>query len=213
MITTALFDLDGTLVDTEPQYDAFWGSQGGRVLGVANEIEFARKVKGQTLKGILATHFANVDKSVHEKIEQELYTFESTMRFPLFDGVLEALEFLKAQGIKTALVTSSPPKKLQYALEQTGLKKYFDTTVCAADVSEGKPSPQCYLLASQKLGSSPEECVVFEDAVAGLKSGNSAGMKVVGVKSNLADEVITPLSHIVIDDFKNFADSWQRIIA
>ena len=212
MITTVLFDLDGTLVDTEPQYDAFWGSQGGRVLGVANEIEFARKVKGQTLKGILATHFVNVDKSVHEKIEQELYTFESTMRFPLFDGVLEALEFLKAQGIKTALVTSSPPKKLQYALEQTGLKKYFDTTVCAADVSEGKPSPQCYLLASQKLGSSPEECVVFEDAVAGLKSGNSAGMKVVGVKSNLADEVITPLSHIVIDDFKNFADSWQRII-
>ena len=213
MITTALFDLDGTLVDTEPQYDDFWGRQGGRILGVENEIEFARKVKGQTLKGILATHFANVDKSVHEQITQELYVFESTMSFPLFEGVLDALEFLKKQGIKTALVTSSPAKKLEYALTQTGLKKYFDTTVCAADVTEGKPSPQCYLLASQKLCSKPEECIVFEDAIAGLKSGRAAGMRVVGVKTNLADNVIEPLSDITIDNFKNFSNSWQQIIA
>lgn len=205
-ISTVLFDFDGVIADTEPQYDIYIDELGIKYnLGIEN---FAALVKGTTTPYILKNYFSHLSHEERLKIEQDMSDFELRMDFPLVNGVMEYINYLKENNYKLGLVTSSQEIKMKRALELLNLSETFDTVVTAARIVDGKPNPMCYLLAAEDLGSAPEECIVFEDSFHGIQAGKSAGMKVVGLsttinKKDLAEKV----NHVI----PNFSDLKQVV--
>ncbi len=208
-LAAALFDLDGTLVDTEGQYTGFWGTVGKEY--VPDVEDFAYRIKGTTMTNIFATYFPADAR--RDEIVEKINAFERTMDFPLVAGAGEFVRDLKANGVKCAVVTSSNREKLSNvwrALPE--FLRLFDAILTAEDFSASKPAPDCYLSAAAKLGIPAERCVVFEDAPNGLRSGVSAGMFTVGLTTGNPAETIAPLCNRVIPDFAGLsfaaAESW-----
>lgn len=195
----ALFDFDGTLVDTEPQYSMFWGKQGSKY---HPEIpQFDRVIKGQTLEQIFEGYFSGMS-DVQKLITEELDIFETKMKFEYITGAKEYVISLREAGVKTAIVTSSNNVKMANAYrERPELKELFDLILTADMFAHSKPDPDCFLTAAAHLGCKPEECVVFEDSLHGLQAGRRAGMRVIALCTTNPSEVVTPLSDEVWKDF------------
>ncbi len=200
-ITTVLFDFDGVIANTEPQYDIYIDALGEKYnLGIKN---FALKVKGTTSPDILKKYFSHLPKEEVKTVERELGEFELQMDFPLVDGVMEFIEYLKNNNYKIGLVTSSQDFKMKRALDILNLSKTFDTEVTAARITKGKPNPSCYLLAAEDLNASPSECVVFEDSFHGIRAGKDAGMRVVGVSTTIPENELQDKADFIISDFSD----------
>lgn len=187
-ITTVLFDFDGVIANTEPLYDVFFAQLDKKIdLGIPG---FAASLKGKPIAEALSIHYPQFSESLKKTIIEETKAFELTMDYPLVNGVMDFIRFLKSNKYKVGLVTSSNKVKMDYAMKKLRLNDVFDTEVMAERISKGKPVPECYLLAARDLNVNPQECVVFEDSLAGLQAGISAGMKVIGVTTTLPLEEI-----------------------
>lgn len=196
----ALFDLDGVVFDTEPQYTCFWGAQCREFHPETPGLEHA--IKGQTLTQIFDKHFDGELKPMRDLITRRLDEFERDMSFDYVVGFLPFITALRSEGIKTAVVTSSNQAKMQSVYDKvSGFKNLFDAILTSEDFAESKPSPDCYLKAAARFGLGSDDCVVFEDSFNGLRSGRAAGMKVVGLATTNSREDISPLCDIVIDDY------------
>ncbi len=198
----ALFDLDGVIVDTEPQYTVFWDNVGAKYL--YDNDNFGAKIKGNTLRQIYDRHFSGHD-DWQQQISRDLLQWEANMHFELIPGVSIFLQKLRKAGIRTAIVTSSDNAKMESLWRaQPLLRKYFDTIITANDITHSKPDPEGYLLAASRLGASPHDAVVFEDSRAGLQAGRAGGMKVIGLTTTLTTEEVNTLADISIPNFINF---------
>ena len=197
----ALFDLDGVVFDTEPQYTIFWGAQCREFHpehpGLENEI------KGQTLTQIYDKHFtADGLAEKQPLITQRLNEYEMTMHYDYVDGFEDFVRNLRRKGIKTAVVTSSNLPKMENVYRQhPEFKGLFDAILTSEDFERSKPDPDCYLKAAARFHVQPSECVVFEDSFNGLKSGRAAGMTVVGLSTTNPKESISPLCNKVIANY------------
>jgi len=203
-VKAALFDLDGVVFDTEPQYTVFWGSQCREFHPEHPGLE--QEIKGQTLTQIYEKHFtANGLAEKQALITKRLDAYEAQMHYDYIDGFEAFIRDLRHRGIKTAVVTSSNMPKMQSVYRQRPeFKELFDEILTSEDFERSKPDPDCYLKAAQRFHATPEECVVFEDSFNGLKSGRAAGMKVVGLSTTNAAEMIAPLCDEVIHDYLNY---------
>ena len=194
----ALFDLDGVVFDTEPQYTVFWGKQFRRYYPEHPGME--NLIKGMTLVQIYEKYFK--DEDTQKLITRELDEFEQTMDFVYVSGFEDFVAKLRRQGIKTAVVTSSNLVKMENVYrKRPEFKSYFDAMLTSEDFAESKPSPDCYLKAAQRFDCSKNECVVFEDSFNGLRAGQAAGMFVVGLSTTNSAESISELSDIVTDNY------------
>jgi len=200
--TAFLFDLDGVIIDTEPQYDIFWKATAEKYnLGIEN---FENVIKGTTLPYIFSRYFSHLPEYVHREITADNRAFELQMDIIPIPGVLTFLEDVKKAGIPMGLVTSSDDRKIEYTFRRLPVRRYFDAIVSADRITKGKPDPECYLSAARDLGVSPKNCYVFEDSFNGIKSGNAAGMKVIGLSTtNPADSIAKDCIR-VIPDFCDF---------
>ena len=197
----ALFDLDGVVFDTEPQYTEFWGSQCRLYHPERPGLE--HEIKGSTLTQIYDRWFSGPLEAVQPVVTDRLNAFEAQMRFEYIDGFEALIADLHAHGVKTAVVTSSNQPKMESVYRaQPGFKQLFDAILTSEDFEYSKPHPDCYLKAAARFGISPEACVVFEDSFNGLKSGRAAGMKVVGVATTNPREAIAPLSDMQVSDYQ-----------
>lgn len=194
----ALFDLDGVVFDTEPQYSVFWGGQFRRYYPEHPGME--QLIKGMTLVEIYEKYFQN--KDIQERITRELDEFEQTMDFVYVKGFENYVKSLRGRGVKTAVVTSSNMAKMENVYrKRPEFKTYFDAILTSEDFAESKPSPDCYQRAAQRFGLTKDECVVFEDSFNGLKSGRAAGMYVVGLATTNSPESIAPFADRVIKEY------------
>ena len=176
----ALFDLDGVVFDTEPQYTVFWGSQCRLYHPEHPGLE--HEIKGSTLTQIYDGWFSGPLEAEQPIITERLNAFEAQMTFEYIAGFEALIADLHAHGVRTAVVTSSNQPKMESVYRaQPGFKQLFDAILTSEDFEYSKPHPDCYLKAAARFGVQPSECVVFEDSFNGLKSGRAAGMKVVGV--------------------------------
>ena len=199
----ALFDLDGVVFDTEPQYTRFWGDQCREFHPEHPGLEF--EIKGQTLRQIFDRYFGGALADRQELITRRLDDFERRMEFRFVDGFEAFVGCLRAEGVKTAVVTSSNQQKMAAVYDKCpGFKQLFDAILTAEDFAKSKPDPDCYLKAAARFEAKPLECVVFEDSFNGLKSGRSAGMFVVGLSTTNPSEAIRPLSNVVIANYTGF---------
>lgn len=193
----ALFDLDGTLFDTEGQYTIFWGEI-GRKYNLGGDA-FANKIKGSTLVRIL--EYFPGEKLQKELIEQ-IDAYEATMHYEFIPGALDFLHELKLNGIKCAVVTSSNQTKMNSVRKQMPeFDSLFDRVLTSEDFSASKPAPDCYLLGAKVFDAGLDECVVFEDAFNGLQAGLSAGIFTIGLATYNSAEAIKDKCNFVINDF------------
>jgi HAD superfamily hydrolase (TIGR01509 family) len=197
-----LFDLDGVIIDTEPQYDCFWRKIAEDYrLGVEH---FEDLIKGTTFPNILAAYFSHLSPEEQEELAAANRAFELQMDLLPIPGALELLTEVKKAGIQTGLVTSSDDEKVQYVLSKLPIRSCFDTIVSANRITEGKPHPMCFLLAARDLNVLPQDCFVFEDSFNGIRSGNAAGMQVIGLSTTNPVESIQNDCIKVIPDFRDF---------
>lgn len=201
VLKAALFDLDGVVFDTEPQYSVFWGSQCRRYHpehpGLENEI------KGMTLTEIYDQWFNGPLLTEQAAITERLNAYEQQMHYDYIEGFEELIADLHRHGVRTAVVTSSNVPKMESVYRyQPNFKELFDAILTSEDFERSKPDPDCYIKASQRLEAQPGECIVFEDSFNGLRSGRAAQMKVVGVATTNAVERIAPLSDMQIADYR-----------
>lgn len=202
MLKAALFDLDGVVFDTEPQYTVFWGGECRRYHPEQPGLEF--RMKGQTLPQILSGYFSEF-QSEHEALVGRLDAYERQMTYEYVPGFVTFIQDLRAHGVCTALVTSSNQVKMNNVYHShPEFAGFFDAILTSEDFQESKPSPDCYLKAARRLEKAVAECVVFEDSFNGLRSGKTAHMLVVGLSTSNPEEAISPLCDRVIPDFTHF---------
>jgi len=208
-IRACIFDLDGVIVDTAVYHYRAWKR-------LANELGFDfteednEKLKGisrvQSLELILG--WGGVEKTPAEKLE--LATRKNTWYVEMIQemtpeeilpGAKEFLEAVRAAGLKSALGSAS--KNSGLILERTGLLQLFDVIVDGNVVSASKPDPEVFLKGAEALQIPPSQCVVFEDAVAGVEAARAGGMKVVGIGTpeilSDADVVVSGLAAFRVD--------------
>ena len=196
----ALFDLDGVVFDTEPQYTVFWGAQCREFHPEHPGLE--HEIKGQTLVQIYEAWFSGPLTEKQALITRRLDEYEAQMSYNYVPGFEQYIRSLREKGVKTAVVTSSNRPKMEAVYRShPEFKELFDAILTSEDFSASKPDPDCYLKAAERFGVAPEDCVVFEDSFNGLKSGRAAGMTVVGLATTNAAESIRPLCDRVIHDF------------
>ena len=201
--SAVLFDLDGVIVDTEGQYSLFWKQIGEEYM--PGMPDFALAIKGRTLTQIYDTYFP--DAADRAAITERLNAFERQMDFPYIAGAREFLEALQAQGVPTAIVTSSNCDKMAclYA-RHPEIKNLVTAVLTAEDARRSKPAPDCYLAAAERLGADISKCIVFEDSPNGLAAGRASGAFVIGVSTSLAATEIEPLCDAYVEDFKEFIE-------
>ena len=199
----ALFDFDGVVVDTEPQYTLFWDEKGQKY---HPEIpNFGHHIKGQTLIQIYKQFFREPE-GLQDEITRQLLDYELTMHFEYIDGVVDFMKELREKGVKLAIVTSSNDAKMANAYrEHPELKTMVDFIVTADRVTHSKPHPECFLLGAEILGVEKDNCIVFEDSFHGIEAGNRAGMKVIGLATTNSAEAIADKCALVIPDFTDLS--------
>lgn len=199
-----LFDLDGVIVDTAVYHFQAWRR-------LANELGFDfTEQQNEKLKGIsrmeslqLILQWGNVTLSEEEKLvwatrKNDWYLQMVLTMTPdeVLKGVPTFLNELKANNIKIALGSAS--KNARLILEKINLITYFDAIVDGNDITKGKPDPQVFLLGAIATHCKPGDCVVFEDAIAGVQAAKAGGMKVIGV----GDEKLLTEADFVIKGFE-----------
>lgn len=197
-LKAALFDLDGTLFDTEGQYTVFWGKMARRYRPDIPDLEYL--IKGSTLVRIFDNYFP--DQKVREEITKALDEWEAQMRYEFIPGALEFIKDLRDHGTRCAVVTSSNlPKMRSVSLQLPEFNSLFDRVLTSEDFSASKPAPDCYLLGAKVFDADISKCIVFEDAFNGLQAGMSAGIFTVGLATGNPAEAIRDKCNLVIDDF------------
>lgn len=204
----ALFDFDGVIMDTEPQYTIFWDEQGRKYLG---EQDFGRRIKGQTLKQIYDKYFAGMAE-VQQQIRADLTRYEEEMTYEYLPGVEDFLADLRRNGVKIAVVTSSDKKKMSNVYRaHPEMKGKFDRILTADMFARSKPAPDCFLLGMEVFGIKPEHTFVFEDSFHGLQAGMSSGATVIGLATTNPRKDIESKAHYVLDDFTGM--TFEKLIS
>ncbi|GAA3759775.1 sugar-phosphatase [Spinactinospora alkalitolerans] len=207
----ALFDLDGTLINSEPRSLATWA----KLLDAHNvpyDRELLHKFMGRRGTDVLADHPELLPGITLDVLIAELRVYGQDPDLPPVEHLPESVAFLRrlhAEGVPFALVTSAGRDWAELALTDLGVRELFKGLVTAGDVSEGKPDPQGYLRGAEILGYAPEHIVVFEDTPAGVQAGKSAGMRVVGITTT-HERPALDRADLVVDHLTEV--DWPRIV-
>jgi beta-phosphoglucomutase len=182
-----IFDMDGVLVDTYHAHYQSWLMMAEREGLHFTEAEFAVTF-GRTSREIIA-HFWGEGRYNDAEIAALDVLKEAAFReiiaddFPAMPGAKELLAALYKYGFKLAVGSSGPPENVAMVLDRLGAQQLFGATVTGMDVTRGKPDPQVFQLAAERLGVPPERCIVVEDARPGVQAAHAAGMIAVGLVS------------------------------
>lgn len=186
-IKAVIFDLDGVIVSTDEYHYLAWKEIADR-----ENIYFDRKIN-ERLRGVsrmesLEILLEKAEKPYSDEEKLAMATDKNNIYRGLLNrltpgdilpGVSGLLEALKQKGVRTAIGSSS--RNTPVILEKIGMKDAFDAVADGNDIKNSKPDPEVFLVAAKKLGEAPENCVVVEDAFAGIEAAKRAGMKAVGV--------------------------------
>jgi HAD superfamily hydrolase (TIGR01509 family) len=182
-MTAVIFDCDGTLVDSEPLARTAW-ERALAPYGYALTDADAEASVGLPYPRVHA-YFAEraelpAAESFWGEFSGELFALIDSELAP-FDDAVGAARELRSRGVPVAVASSSPRDRLHRTLRRAGLLDAFDVTVAGDEVTNGKPAPDMFLLAAERLGAPPEECVVIEDSPPGVQAGVAAGMTTLAV--------------------------------
>jgi len=200
-----IFDMDGVLVDSYRPHLESWARL-ARENGLSlTEPEFASTF-GRTSREILREMFGLRDPEAIHRLDarkEAIYRSLIRGRVPAMPGLRPTLEGLCEAGYRLAVGSSGPPENVRLVVSELSLDRWFKVVITGGDVQKGKPDPQVFLLAADRLGVPPPNCLVVEDAPAGIEAARRAGMKSIALVGThpaeslqQADLVITRLSDL-----------------
>jgi beta-phosphoglucomutase family hydrolase len=211
-LNAAIWDLDGIIADTAPFHFLAWQRVAQDRGKTFTEADF-QQTFGKRNPEIIAEKFdgdpSPQEIAVLSRKKEEIFRRIAKQSIKAFPGVLNLLLALKSAGWKTALVSSTPRENIRLITSSLDIASLFDTVVSDKDVSRGKPDPEGFLLAAERLEVYPGNCVVIEDAIAGVRAAKAAGMKCIAVtnthpaeKLSEADKTIDSLEAISVETFE-----------
>ena len=191
-----LWDMDGTIVDTvELHFQAWYTVLSDENIPITRAS--LRAAFGQNAVGVVTAHLGRTPEAdfLAEMIARKERLFQASVRendVALFAGAIKWLEALKASGVRQAVASSAPLGNIAAIVDKLNLGKYFVALVPGADLP-AKPAPDVFLEAARRLNLPPEDCIVIEDAVAGVEGARRAGMRCIAVTTtHLAEELPDP---------------------
>ena len=208
MIKGVIFDLDGVLVTTDELHYRAWLRLAERE-GIYFDREINHRLRGVSRMDSLEIILERAEKTYTPEEKQEMASYKNAIYVKLLDGlteadvlpgVVETLDGLEKRGILMAVGSSS--KNAGKILDKTGLVGRFNAIADGTDITRSKPDPEVFLCAAAKLGLTPKDCAVVEDAEAGIQAAKAGGMLACAVsdacKSPLADIRLTELTELLI---------------
>lgn len=216
----ALFDMDGLLIDNEWLYQHFWIEvlrEGGYELSAAEALE----LRALTGKNAIAWFEKRYGKGfpyyeLRERRRNLMADYIAEHGLVLKKGARHCLEVLKENGIRICLATSSDRNKAKGYLRITGIEDFFDDMICGDEVENGKPAPDIFIKAAEKLGLDPRDCYAFEDSPNGIRAALAAGCHSVMIPDGEDAEKFTGLKELgdlaIYEDLEQFVwdDLWGR---
>lgn len=200
----AIFDMDGTMVDNTPYHFKTWQTL-YKKYGIGDLFEeiYKTEISGVPIMDTVRSLFPDADEETLKSLvreKEQLYQEIYTPFIAPINGLENLLNELKDGGVKLAMASSASWDDIDFVLSHVKVRQYFDVIIDGNRVSKGKPNPQIFLKAAADLHMRPEDCIVFEDSMAGLKAGNAAGMKVVGITTAHPADKLQPTS-LTINDY------------
>ena len=212
MIEGAIFDIDGTILDSMPIWD-----QAGAIflskLGIEAEKNLGEKMLAMSMQEgavyLKQNYLLNMDEEeIIAGINQAIRKFYDE-EVPLKENVKQFLQEIKQGGIQMVAATASDRQLVEGALKRLGVIDYFDKIFTCTEIGAGKDKPDIYLAGSSYMGTAPENTWVFEDALHAIQTANKAGFKTVGVfdAASIKDlQAIKKASHIYLGKLKGGLD-------
>ena len=207
-----LWDMDGVIADTAPFHFEAWRRIFAKY-GVNYTIKQFKQAFGRRnetiIPEVLGKPMSGMEIDAFAREKEVLFRRLARGKIKAFPGAVDLIKKLSENGVKLALVSSTPPRNIDAVLVNLDIKDLFQTIISGADVLKGKPDPECFLLAASRLGVDVKTCVVIEDSTAGVAAAKAAGMKCIAItntrlRSQLrqADLIIKSLKDIDVDDLK-----------
>lgn len=183
LLKGAIFDMDGVIVNTVPLHFKAWKKMFGEYGKKFTFLDYRMKVDGiprsSGARAVLTGLSKEELEKAAEKKQRYFLEFLKKEGVKVYKDTVDLVKRLKGNNVKTAVISSS--KNCRYVLKKVKLTGLFDAIITGNDVKKGKPHPDIFLLAAARLRLKPKECIVFEDAVLGIKAAGRAKMRSVGI--------------------------------
>ena len=210
-----IFDMDGVLVDSYEAHFASW-CRTARAHGLEMAREQFAATFGRTTREIIQHLWPNVPPAgipAWDDEKEAAYREIIAADFPEMDGAHELLESLHAAGFALAVGSSGPPENVAAVVQRLRAGRLLAATVSGMDVTHGKPHPQVFLKAADKLNVAPANCAVVEDAPAGVLAARNAGMAAIAVTGTADHNQLADQAHLVVDSLRELdPDKIGRLI-
>lgn len=201
-----IFDMDGVLVDSYQPHLKSWQELARRHGLEMTEVQFAAtfgRTSREIIRELWGDQVAEEDVAEMDAEKEALYRDILREDFPEMDGAEELIASLAAAGVALAIGSSGPPENVEVVMECLPSAHRFAATVHGKEVSHGKPHPEVFLKATEKLGLPPKRCAVVEDAVPGVKAARSAGMACVAITGTTTREELSSAgANLVVDSLR-----------
>ena len=201
----AIFDMDGTLIDNTPYHYQSWVVLLKKYdKGPLTKEKYYTDISGvpvlDTIRQLFGADHDEAGLKALRDEKEDIYRKLYAPHVVAINGLENFLAGLKKAGIKMAMATSATVQDVDFIMDHIPIRGDFDTIVNSTMVNKPKPNPDIFLKAAEKLEANPENCIVFEDSLAGIKAGNAAGMKVVAITTGHPASTLHPVN-LVIDDY------------
>jgi HAD superfamily hydrolase (TIGR01509 family) len=212
-LTAIIFDMDGLMVDTEPLSRRAWAQVITPFGAVLSDEVYGRMIGRRTMEaGQILLEAADVPLSAEELVGRKTAVFDQILAqgVPIMPGLMKLHDEIARRGLPWAVATSSPRHHARLILTQLGLLDRCGAIAGGDEVADGKPAPDIYLLAAERLGIAPQQCLALEDSAPGCQSAAAAGMTVVAVPNGAVD---FPCANHIFPTLVEVAQSFDVLLA
>lgn len=198
-----IFDLDGTLIDNNSYHIEAWKVFYDKIGKPFSKEEYMQNINGRInsdiFNYIFNTTLSADEIDLYSTEKEALYRELYQPHIKPINGLIDFLEELEKEKIPKAIATSGLTPNINFMFEHVPIKKYYADVIDASQISKGKPHPEIFLKAAAAVKANPENCVAFEDSVAGIRSAKAAGMKVIALTTTHTAQDVKEADLIIKD--------------